>query len=188
MIVCFDIGGTAIKGAVAHSVDDIRPFPRQPTPIHDFDAFVATLKTVIAEAGGRPDCVAISIAGVIDPDTSNAVVANIPCIHGRPLQADLEQRLGLPVIIANDADCFVLAEAGIGAAKGHRVVFGIILGTGVGGGLVIDGRLINSNGGFAGEWGHGPISATEAGTPPARIPAGRRVNLRQRAPLMSMSM
>ncbi|UJW74885.1 ROK family protein [Rhizobium sp. SL42] len=170
MIVCFDIGGTAIKGAVAFSADDIRPFPRHPTPIHDFDAFVATLASVIAEAGERPDCVAISIAGVIDPDTSNAVVANIPCIHGRPLQADLEQRLGLPVIIANDADCFVLAEASIGAAKGHRVVFGIILGTGVGGGLVIDGKLINSDGGFAGEWGHGPISATEAGDPPARVP------------------
>jgi hypothetical protein len=147
MIVCFDIGGTAIKGAVAYSADDIRPFPRQPTPLHDFDAFVATLSAVIAEAeaqsGQRPDCIALSIAGVIDPDTFNATVANIPCIHGRPLQADLERALGLPVVIANDADCFVLAETGIGAARGHRVVFGIILGTGVGGGLVIDGKLIN---------------------------------------------
>ena len=116
MIVCFDIGGTAIKGALATSPEDIRPFPRQPTPIHDFDAFVATLASVIAEAeaiaGERAACIAISIAGVIDPDTANAVVANIPCIHGRPLQADLEAALGLPVIVANDADCFVLAEAG----------------------------------------------------------------------------
>jgi N-acetylglucosamine kinase len=173
MIVCFDIGGTAIKGALATSPEDIRPFPRQPTPIHDFDAFVATLASVIAEAGAiageRAACIAISIAGVIDPDTANAVVANIPCIHGRPLQADLEAALGLPVIVANDADCFVLAEAGIGAARGHRVVFGVILGTGVGGGLVIDGKLINESG-FAGEWGHGPIQPTEAGNPPIQVP------------------
>ncbi len=149
MIVCFDIGGTAIKGAVAYSADDIRPFPRQPTPIDDFDAFVAVLQSVIDQSGGRPDCVALSIAGVIDPDTRRAVVANVPCIHGRMLQQDLEAALGLPVLVANDADCFVLAEAGIGAGRGHRVVFGVILGTGVGGGLVIDGHLINAEGGFA---------------------------------------
>ncbi len=170
MIVCFDIGGTAIKGAIAHSVDDIRPFPRRPTPVDDFAAFVATLKTVIGEAGGTPDCIAISIAGIIDPDTQKAVVANVPCIHGRPIQADLEAALRLPVLIANDADCCVLAEAGIGAGRGHRVVFGVILGTGVGGGLVIDGKLINSTGGFAGEWGHGPIAATRAGNPPVELP------------------
>ncbi|TRL31066.1 ROK family protein [Rhizobium straminoryzae] len=170
MIVCFDIGGTAIKGALAYSAEDIRPVPRQPTPLHDFEAFVAVMRAVIETAGERPDCVALSIAGIIDPDTALAVVANVPCIHGRPLKADLEAALGLPVLIANDADCFVLAEAGIGAGRGHRVVFGVILGTGVGGGLVIDGRLINSDGGFAGEWGHGPVAATEAGHPPARLP------------------
>ncbi|WP_377291836.1 ROK family protein [Rhizobium sp. SG2393] len=170
MIVCFDIGGTAIKGAVAHAPDDIRPVPRQPTPLDDFDAFVGVLRGVIDRAGARPDCVTLSIAGIIDPDTQAAVVANIPCIHGRPLKADLEAALGLPVLVANDADCFVLAEAGVGAGRGHRVVFGLILGTGVGGGLVIDGRLINAEGGFAGEWGHGPVAATEAGHPPAALP------------------
>ncbi|MFD1747551.1 ROK family protein [Rhizobium helianthi] len=170
MIVCFDIGGTAIKGAFAYSEDDVRPVPRQPTPINDFTAFVAVLKSVIAQAGEKPSCVAISIAGVIDPDTGQAVVANVPCIHGRRLSQDLEDELGLPVLIANDADCFVLAEAGVGAGRGHRVIFGVILGTGVGGGLVIDGRLINQEGGFAGEWGHGPVAATEAGNHPARLP------------------
>ena len=170
MIVCFDIGGTAIKGAVAHAVTAIRPFPRRPTPLDDFGAFVDTLKAVIGEAGGRPDRIAISIAGIIDPDSHKAVVANVPCIHGRPLQADLEAALGLPVLIANDADCCVLAEAGIGAGRGHRIVFGVILGTGVGGGLVIDGKLINSDGGFAGEWGHGPVAATRAGHPPVELP------------------
>jgi N-acetylglucosamine kinase len=170
MIVCFDIGGTAIKGALAYSVEDVRPVPRQPTPIHDFNAFVAVLQSVIDQADERAERVALSIAGIIDPDTGRAVVANVPCIHGRPLRQVLEAALGLPVLVANDADCFVLAEAGIGAGRGHRVVFGVILGTGVGGGLVIDGQLINRDGGFAGEWGHGPVAATEAGHPPVRLP------------------
>lgn len=170
MIVCFDIGGTTIKGALAYSPEDIRPVPRQPTPVDDFDAFVAILRSVISEAGETPSCVSLSICGVIDPDTRRAVVANIPCIHDRLLQRDLEAALGMPVLIANDADCFVIAEAGLGAGRGHRVVFGVILGTGVGGGLVIDGKLINSDGGFAGEWGHGPIATTEVGDPPVSIP------------------
>lgn len=170
MIVCFDIGGTAIKGAGAWSVDDVRPVARRQTPIHDFEAFVAVLKSVMEEIGETPDCVALSIAGIIDPDTERAVIANIPCAHGRLLKADLEAALGLPVLIANDADCCALAEYGAGAGRGHRVVFGAILGTGVGGGLVIDGKLINSEGGFAGEWGHGPVAATRAGNPLVELP------------------
>lgn len=169
MIVCFDIGGTAIKGAGAWAVDDIRPVARRQTPIHDFDAFVDVLKSVIEEIG-KPDCIALSIAGVIDPDTNRANIANIACAHGRLLQADLEAALELPVLIANDADCCALAEYGAGAGRGHRVVFGAILGTGVGGGLVVDGKLINSAGGFAGEWGHGPVAATRAGNPPVDLP------------------
>ncbi|MGV8936669.1 MAG: ROK family protein [Allorhizobium sp.] len=171
MIICFDIGGTAIKGAAAFSPDDVRAFTRLPTPGNDFNAFVDTLKSVIAQGGCTPGCVSISIAGVIDPDTNRAIVANIPCVHGRPLAADLTAALGLPVIIANDADCFAIAEASIGAGKGHRVVFGAIIGSGVGGGLVIDGKLINAGGGFAGEWGHGPVAATSAGNPPISVPA-----------------
>jgi N-acetylglucosamine kinase len=171
MIVCFDIGGSAIKGAVASSPTDIRPLTRRPTPLHDFDAFVATLEDTFAEAGVRPERIALSIAGVVDPDTQEIIVANIPCIHTRRLSEDLGARLNMPVLIANDADCFALAEAGLGAARGHRIVFGIILGTGVGGGLVVNGRLINSDGGFAGEWGHGPAAAAMAGNPPVAIPA-----------------
>jgi N-acetylglucosamine kinase len=170
VIICFDIGGTAIKGAGAWAVDDIRPLPRQQTPVHDFDAFVGVLKMAISDIGAVPDCVSLSITGVIDPDTDKAIIANIPCAHGRPLKSDLEAALGLPVLLANDGDCCVLAEYGVGAARGHHVVFGAILGTGVGGGLVIDGKLINSTGGFAGEWGHGPVAATRAGNPPLDLP------------------
>ena len=74
------------------------------------------------------------------------------------------------MLVTNDADCFALAEAAVGAGRGHRVVFGIILGTGVGGGVVVDGRLVEGAGGFAGEWGHGPILARQAGNPPIDIP------------------
>lgn len=170
MIVCFDIGGTTIKGAIAYAPDDIRPVPRIPTPKTSFEDFAAGLKSVIDNSGGTPACVSLSIAGVIDADTGRATVANIPSIHGRALKDELEQALGLPVIVSNDADCFVMAESEIGSGRGHRVVFGVILGTGVGGGLVIDGRLINSEGGFAGEWGHGPVAATRAGNPQVELP------------------
>ncbi|MBP1887245.1 ROK family protein [Sinorhizobium mexicanum] len=170
MIVCFDIGGSAIKGAITHSPERIFPLPRRATPLNDFRRFVATLESVLDEAGGLPERVAISITGVIDPQTRRIKCANIPCIDGRELAAELEAALHLPVVIANDADCFALAEAGIGAGRDHRIVFGAILGTGVGGGLVVDGKLINADGGFAGEWGHAPAVASEAGHPPIAIP------------------
>lgn len=170
MIVCFDIGGSAIKGAVANAPDRIVPLGRKPTPLHDFSAFVGVLRAVLDEAGGAPERIALSITGVVDPDTQATKCANIPCIDGRLLSAELSAELGLPVLIANDADCFALAEAGIGAGRGHRIVLGAILGTGVGGGLVVDGRLINAAGGFAGEWGHGPAVASHAGHPPVAVP------------------
>lgn len=158
MIVCFDIGGSAVKSAVATSAGDVRALSRRPTPTDDFDAFTATLSEAIAEAGGTPERIAISIAGVVDPKTGRANVANIPCLTGRRLAPELSARLGLDVLVANDADCFALAEAGAGAGRGHDVVFGAIIGTGIGGGLVADGRLISSAGGYAGEWGHGPVA------------------------------
>nr|WP_321456074.1 ROK family protein [uncultured Cohaesibacter sp.] len=170
MIVCFDIGGSTIKGALVNDPQSISAVPRIATPGTDFDAFVSALQSVIGHSKKQPRCVSISIAGLQHPKTGLGIVANIPCLHGRPMQQDLEKALGLPVTIANDADCFAIAEAEYGAGKNHRVVFGIILGTGVGGGLVIDGQLINKNGGYAGEWGHGPIAATQAGSPAISLP------------------
>ena len=170
-ILCFDIGGSFIKGAVALTASDITPLAPQATPLQDFNAFVATLLGVIADSNIQPERVALSITGIIDPETGIATVANIPCIHGRALRRDLEARLGLDVLIANDADCFALAEAGLGAGRGHSIVLGAILGSGVGGGLVANGRLVNASGGFAGEWGHGPILPNYAGNPPVAIPA-----------------
>lgn len=169
-IVCFDIGGSAIKGALAISPENIQPLGRVPTPLDDFSAFAQALRGVADAADARAP-VAISITGVVDPRTGRIKCANIPCIDGRTLASDLSELLGRPVHVANDADCFALAEAMAGAGKGESIVFGAILGTGVGGGLVIDGRLVNGAGGFAGEWGHGPVAATHAGTPSVAIPS-----------------
>lgn len=171
MILCFDIGGTTIKIAHAFAQDDIRPVARVPTPARDYPAFVAALRDAIAAAPGRPERLTFSIAGVVDSETGIATVANIPCISGRPLQRELEAALNLPVDLANDADCFALAEATVGAGRGHDVVFGVILGTGVGGGVVVRGALINAAGGFAGEWGHGAVAQRILGTPEVTLPA-----------------
>lgn len=168
-VICFDIGGSAIKGGVGSDPLSIAPLGRVPTPLDDFDAFVAAI-TDMAYRAPVLGPIAISITGVIDPATGLIKAANIPCIDGRPLEAELEARLGRPVRVANDADCFALAEAGAGAGRGHRIVFGAILGTGVGGGLVINGRILNGAGGFAGEWGHGPVAATRAGEPAVDLP------------------
>jgi N-acetylglucosamine kinase len=156
MITCFDIGGSAIKSAVAAADGKIGDLHRVPTPTHDFAAFTAAMQAQI-DAGGPSRGVAISIAGVVDPLDGRIKCANIPCIDGRTLADELSKAFGLPVWIINDADSFALAEARAGAGRGHANVFGLILGTGVGGGLVFDGRLIGGPGGFAGEWGHGPV-------------------------------
>jgi N-acetylglucosamine kinase len=153
MLVCFDIGGSRIKAARSVAPGTVTVMGEAATPVADFDAFVAVLAGFVGAAQG----VAISIAGVTDPETGRMKIANIPCLDGRSAAADLPTALRLPVWIGNDADCFALAEAGLGAGRGHRSVLGVILGTGVGGGLVIDGRIVTGAGGFAGEWGHGPV-------------------------------
>lgn len=152
MILAFDIGGSKIKAARVGAAG-LERLGSVETDAADFAGFVGQMRQFTN--GAR--AVSISIAGVVDPVTGKITVANIPCLNGRPLARDLTQALGLPVIVANDADCFALAEARQGAGRGARVVLGIILGTGVGGGIVIDGRIHQGAGGFAGEWGHGPL-------------------------------
>lgn len=170
MILCFDIGGTSIKAAYAWSASEIHLLPKVPTPIDDFEAFVAILQVAKSASPEIPELISLSIAAVSDPETGVITCANIPCIDGLVLSEQLTRLLDCRVVIANDADCFAVAEAGLGAGQGHRIVFGIILGTGVGGGLVVDGMLVNADGGFAGEWGHGQALATSAGSPPVHIP------------------
>ena len=152
MILAFDIGGSRIKAARSHN-GQLHPLGETATPTDDFAAFTAAL----AAFHTTESAVAISITGVVDPSTGRIKVANLPCLDGRNVAADLEAALNLPVLILNDADCFAMAEATHGAGRDHRNVFGIILGTGVGGGLVLNGQIVTGPGGYAGEWGHGPV-------------------------------
>lgn len=176
MIYCFDIGGSYISLGTASTdvavTGALTRVGRVPTPARDRAAFVQALAGLIDQAPGPEDApVALALAGDIDPATGLASCANIPCLTGTPLVADLTAALGRPVVVGNDAACFVLAEATVGAARGQDTVFGIILGTGVGGGLVVDGRLVPG----AGEWGHGPVVKQVAGDPSvtlARLPCG----------------
>lgn len=149
MILAFDIGGSRIRAAKGG-----QPLGEVATPVADYAAFVTALRSFLR---GDEQGVAISIAGIVDAETGRATIANIPCLDGLCLQDDLSDALRLPVLVLNDADCFALAEAAQGAARGHRNVFAVILGSGVGGALMIDGRLVQGAGGFAGEWGHGPV-------------------------------
>lgn len=148
LVLAFDIGGARIKAARGGQV-----LGEVPTPLTDFVAFSAAVRGFLT-GGGRG--VALSVTGIVPPE-GPAKVANIPCRDGRDVVADLRAALGLPILVVNDADCLAMAEATEGAGRGHGNAFAVILGSGGGGGLVIDGRLLQGAGGFAGEWGHGPV-------------------------------
>lgn len=170
MITTFDIGGSAIKSASVLGYNDITPISTAPTPPDDFEAFVAVMRNMIDQSPHPTHAVAASITGIINKTTGIAKAANVPCINKRHLENDLQNKLGIPVLVANDADCFALAEANFGVGKDHQNVFGIILGTGVGGGVVVKRELLASAEGFAGEWGHGPSISTSTPFWPSTIP------------------
>ena len=164
MKLCADIGGTFIDLALAEPGGALIDRRKIPTPRDDWSALVDDLRAASVKAAGtRPDIVlSIAFAGFIDAETGVATSANVPCADGRSMAQELQDALGRKVVVTNDADCFTLAEAALGSARGHSRVFGIILGTGVGGGLVLDGRLA---GGVSGEWGHGPIITQSRSAP-----------------------
>ena len=151
MLALFEIGGSRMRAAASPAPGRVEPLAEVATPAGDFAGFAAAMAGMIPP-GARG--VALSVAGAADPVTGRMTSANIPAIHGRALAADLTAALGLPVVMTNDADCFALAEAVAGAGRGARVVLGLIIGTGLGGGIVVDGRILP---GAGGEWGHGPV-------------------------------
>jgi fructokinase len=156
-----DLGGTKIEGAVVDEAG--RPLVRERVPTERERGYTHVLDRVAALVGRlRPHAPEAAVVGVGAPGAPSArdgtlKNSNTTCLNGRPLRADLETRLGCPVRLENDANCFALAEARGGAGRGHRVVFGVILGTGVGGGIVVDGRLWAGPQHIAGEWGHQAI-------------------------------
>jgi len=156
-LLCADIGGSHMR--LAWVDNDLNLVERRQisTPSHDLDRFVEAFSELLRKSRSPVTAVHLSLAGLQDPVTARCTAANIPCINDVSLAPLMSRKLGLPVRIANDADCFALAEARTGAAKGQDNVFGIILGTGVGGGLVQQGNLVVGRQGLTGEWGHGPF-------------------------------
>ena len=160
-----DLGGTKIEGAVISPEAPDRPVCRLRVPTESaqgYDHVVGQIRKLIgqmeADSGlKRPAAIGFGTPGAIDPATGAMKNSNTVCLNGRPLARDISSALGLEANLANDANCFALAEATLGAARGKSVVVGIILGTGVGGGVVVHGRVLNGLHGIAGEWGHNPI-------------------------------
>jgi fructokinase len=160
MRIGVDIGGTKIEIAVLDRDGSIRERRRQATPRHDYEAVIRTIRALVegieADIGCRAS-VGVAIPGALSPATGLVKNANNSCFNGRPFDRDLMKALDRPLRFANDANCFALSEATDGAAEGASVVFGVILGTGVGGGVVVRGQLLTGPNAIAGEWGHSPL-------------------------------
>ena len=157
-----DLGGTKIELAVLEPDGGIVMRRRVPTPSRDYGAVVKAIGQLVEDAEaelGVQATVGVATPGATSLLTGRIKNSNSKSLNGKPLKADLERRLARPVRLANDADCFALSEATDGAARGARTVFGVILGTGVGGGIVVDGRLLAGPNAIAGEWGHNPLPA-----------------------------
>ena len=156
-----DLGGTKIEVAVLDAGHHILWREREPTPKGDYAGTVETMAALIERAEsecGPVVSIGVGTPGTISPRSGLIKNANSVVLNDRPLRHDLEARLGREVTMANDANCLALSEsADDGAAAGADSVFGVILGTGVGGGLVIDGRVLVGRNAIAGEWGHNPL-------------------------------
>lgn len=163
-VICLDLGGSFVKLGVMDAQQQLTILDQQKIPADSWQNFTALVSRMIQQhqqhfSTNSP--LAISTAGIVAPDSGEMFASNIPAFHQRNLSQALGELLQRKVIVHNDADCFTFAEAQAGVGKGHKVVFGAILGSGVGGGLVADGRIITGQNGLTGEWGHGPITLTE---------------------------
>jgi fructokinase len=155
-----DLGGTKIEGIVLAADGSIQLRERIATPAGDYPATLDAMADLIASLEsqcGRQCSVGIGTPGAVSPLDGRLRNANSACLNGHTLDQDLAARLGRPVRIANDADCFALSEATDGAGQDARSVFGVIIGTGTGGGIVIDGKPLHGPNAIAGEWGHNPL-------------------------------
>ena len=166
MRIGVDLGGTKTELIALADDGTVRLRRRMPTPAGDYPATVALIAAMVAQAEaalGARASVGIGTPGSVSPVSGLMRNANSTCLNGRPLKQDLEAALDREIRIANDANCFALSEAVDGAGQGGAVVFGVILGTGVGGGVVVNGQVLNGANGIAGEWGHNPLPPGEDG-------------------------
>jgi len=159
MQIGIDLGGTKTEAIALEQTRLVVPSRRIPTP-RDYggtlEAIVQLVAELEAESGAR-GTVGVGIPGVVSRSTGLVKNANSTWLNGRPLRSDLEARLERPVRLANDANCFALSEAVDGAGQGFDTVFGVILGTGVGGGIALRRRIHGGANQIAGEWGHNPL-------------------------------
>lgn len=160
-----DLGGTKIEGVILEDRETMRVLKRMRIPteshkgyLHIVRQIYKLIETLTAEIGIRPGKIGFGTPGTLDPITQTMKNCNTTTLNGMPLKRDLENVMGLPIEIANDANCFAIAEASMGAVKEvlpeAQVVFGVIMGTGVGGGIVVNEKVLNGRQGIAGEWGH----------------------------------
>ena len=159
MQIGIDLGGTKTE-AIALAVESVVAERRRISTPRDYDGTIDAIAWLVAELEGetgRSGTVGVGIPGVVTRTTGLVKNANSTWLIGRPLRADLESRLARPVRIANDANCFTLSEAIDGAGQGMETVFGVILGTGVGGGIAVRQRILDGPNQVAGEWGHNPL-------------------------------
>lgn len=160
-----DLGGTKIEGVIVNPAAPDKPLSRVRRDTQASKGYeniidgIGLLVEDLERASGlkRPTRIGVGTPGVVDPAIGGMKNSNTLCLNNRSFCEDLSSALGCQAVLANDANCFALAEATWGAAKGMDVVMGLILGTGVGGGIVIGGRILNGLHGIAGEWGHNPI-------------------------------
>lgn len=157
--VGIDLGGTKIEGAVLDEQGKVLVRRRVPTGQEDgyeaiLDRMARLYRDILDEAGNPFHTLGVGTPGALELQTGVLKNSNTQCLKGRPIHHDLEQRFGHALRLENDANCFALAEATLGAGRGARMVFGVIMGTGCGGGLVIDGQVWTGHRAIAGEWGH----------------------------------
>ncbi len=164
MRIGIDLGGTKIELIALSDDGIIKHRERTSTPSGDYDATVKTLVSLVESAERALDPlptehlpIGVGIPGTISPASGLVKNANSTCLIGKALDHDLAQALNRPVRLANDADCFALSEAVDGAGAGNDIVFGVILGTGVGGGLVVGKHIVRGPNAITGEWGHNPL-------------------------------
>jgi fructokinase len=155
-----DLGGTKTELIALDSTGEVLRRERRPTPSEDYGAVLETVCRLISETElslQREGSIGLATPGAISARTGLLKNSNTTVLNGKPLDRDLAQRLGRDVRLENDANCFALSEATDGAAAHGRVIFGVILGTGVGGGLIADRQILRGRNRIAGEWGHIPL-------------------------------
>lgn len=163
MRIGIDLGGTKIEAIALDDSGATLVCRRVETPQGDYNKVVQVIASLVASierehGGNNKASVGVATPGAISPASGMLRNSNSVCLNNQPLNQDLEKELSRPVRLANDADCFALSEATDGAAAGASSVFGVIIGTGTGGGIVIEGKLLHGPNAIAGEWGHNSLS------------------------------